>query len=209
MKFGYIRISSKDQNVARQLEELSKQGICMENILIDQESGRNFQRNQYQLLKMKLRAGDQVYFHELDRLGRNKQEIKKELLYFKDQGVLLRFLDIPTSLIDYRDFGQMQQSIMEMVNNILIEVVSTQAETELLKIRKRQAEGIAIAKTQGKYKGRKAKNLPENFEKLYALFQAKELSATEFCSILGYKSRTSLYKKLKQYEKQTQEQERI
>ena len=88
-----------------------------------------------------------------------------------------------------------------MVNNILIEVLSTQAETELIKIKKRQAEGIAIARAQGKYTGRKAKPLPGNFEKLYRRWKNKEISGTEFTKILGYKSRSTFYLKIKQYEK--------
>ena len=114
---------------------------------------------------------------------------------------MIRFLDIPTTLMNFNEFGEMQKSIMEMVNNILIEVLSTQAETELIKIKKRQAEGIAIAKAQGKYTGRKAKPLPGNFEKLYRRWKNKEISGTEFTKILGYKSRSTFYLKIKQYEK--------
>ncbi|WP_454965143.1 recombinase family protein [Filifactor alocis] len=201
MKFGYIRVSSTEQNESRQIEELLKHNVLQHNIFIDKLSGKNFEREQYQKLKIKVRCGDEIYFHELDRLGRNKQEIKQELLDFKKQGVMIRFLDIPTTLMNFNEFGEMQKSIMEMVNNILIEVLSTQAETELVKIRKRQAEGIAIAKAQGKYTGRKAKPLPGNFEKLYRRWKNKEISGTEFTKILGYKSRSTFYLKIKQYEK--------
>lgn len=201
MKFGYIRVSSTEQNESRQVEELLKHNVSQHNIFIDKLSGKNFEREQYQKLKIKARYGDEIYFHELDRLGRNKQEIKQELLDFKKQGVMIRFLDIPTTLMNFNEFGEMQKSIMEMVNNILIEVLSTQAETELIKIKKRQAEGIAIAKAQGKYTGRKANPLPGNFEKLYRRWKNKEISGTEFTKILGYKSRSTFYLKIKQYEK--------
>ena len=200
MKFGYIRVSTKEQNEERQIEELLKYKIDRKNIFIDKETGKTFQRENYILLKNKLRFGDEIFFHELDRVGRTKKEMKDELQKMTEQGVIVRILDVPTTLMDFSVFGELQKSIMEMVNTILIEVLSTQAETELLKIKKRQAEGIAIAKKQGKYTGRKAKELPKNFPKLYDRWKNKELSATEFCKILEYKSRSTLYLKIKQYE---------
>lgn len=200
MKFGYIRVSTKEQNEERQIEELLKYKIDRKNIFIDKETGKTFQRENYILLKNKLRFGDEIFFHELDRVGRTKKEMKDELQKMTEQGVIVRILDVPTTLMDFSVFGELQKSIMEMVNTILIEVLSTQAETELLKIKKRQAEGISIAKKQGKYTGRKAKELPKNFPKLYDRWKNKELSATEFCKILEYKSRSTLYLKIKQYE---------
>ena len=200
MKFGYIRVSTKEQNEERQIEELLKYKIDRKNIFIDKETGKTFQRENYILLKNKLRFGDEIFFHELDRVGRTKKEMKDELQRMTEQGVIVRILDVPTTLMDFSFFGELQKSIMEMVNTILIEVLSTQAETELLKIKKRQAEGISIAKKQGKYTGRKAKELPKNFPKLYDRWKNKELSATEFCKILEYKSRSTLYLKIKQYE---------
>lgn len=200
MKFGYIRVSTKEQNEERQIEELLKYKIDRKNIFIDKETGKTFQRENYILLKNKLRYGDEIFFHELDRVGRTKKEMKDELQKMTEQGVIVRVLDVPTTLMDFSVFGELQKSIMEMVNTILIEVLSTQAETELIKIKKRQAEGIAIAKKQGKYIGRKAKELPKNFPKLYERWKNKELSATEFCKILEYKSRSTLYLKIKQHE---------
>lgn len=200
MKFGYIRVSTKEQNEERQIEELLKYKIDRKNIFIDKETGKTFQRENYILLKNKLRYGDEIFFHELDRVGRTKKEMKDELQKMTEQGVIVRILDVPTTLMDFSVFGELQKSIMEMVNTILIEVLSTQAETELIKIKKRQAEGIAIAKKQGKYIGRKAKELPKNFPKLYERWKNKELSATEFCKILEYKSRSTLYLKIKQHE---------
>ena len=200
MKFGYIRVSTKEQNEERQIEELLKYKIDRKNIFIDKETGKTFQRENYILLKNKLRFGDEIFFHELDRVGRTKKEMKDELQKMTEQGIVVRILDVPTTLMDFSVFGELQKSIMDMVNTILIEVLSTQAETELIKIKKRQAEGIAIAKKQGKYTGRKAKELPKNFPKLYDRWKNKELSATEFCKILEYKSRSTLYLKIKQYE---------
>lgn len=200
MKFGYIRVSTKEQNEERQIEELLKYKIDRKNIFIDKETGKTFQRENYILLKNKLRFGDEIFFHELDRVGRTKKEMKDELQKMTNQGIVVRILDVPTTLMDFSVFGELQKSIMDMVNTILIEVLSTQAETELIKIKKRQAEGIAIAKKQGKYTGRKAKELPKNFPKLYDRWKNKELSATEFCKILEYKSRSTLYLKIKQYE---------
>lgn len=202
MKFGYIRVSSEEQNEERQINELLKYEVDPRNIFLDKISGISEEKKQYSFLKYKLREGDELYIHELDRLGRNKKEVKEELEELKREGILVRILDIPTTMMDFSEFGELQKSIMEMVNNILIEVLSTQAETELAKIKKRQAEGIAIAKRKGKYQGGKKKELPSNFGKLYGRWKNKEIKATEFCQLAGYKSRTSLYEKIRQYEEE-------
>lgn len=202
MKFGYIRVSTEEQNEERQINELLKHEVDRRNIFLDKISGTVEEKKNYILLKYKLREGDELYVHELDRLGRNKKEVKEQLENLKREGILVRILDIPTTLMDFSEFGELQKSIMEMVNTILIEVLSTQAEAELAKIKKRQSEGIAVAKKRGKYRGGKKKELPSNFGKLYGRWKNKEIKATEFCQLAGYKSRTSLYQKIKQYEEE-------
>ena len=153
------------------------------------------------MLKEKIIPGDEIYFKELDRLGRNKVEVKEELEYFKKRNVLIHFLDIPTTMMNFQNFGDMQQTLMEMINSILIEVFSTLAETEYKKIRNRQSEGIAIAKEQGKYKncGRKKKEVDKNFEFLYTQYKEDQITAVDFAKMMNY-SRTTLYKKIKEYE---------
>lgn len=200
MKYGYLRVSTKEQNESRQLEELIKY-VDIKNIYLDKSTGKNFDREQYKQLKEKIVPGDEIYFKELDRLGRNKNEVKIELEYFKARGVMLRFLDIPTTLINFEDYGEMQKTLMEMINSILFEVYSTLSETEYKKIRNRQSEGIAIAKEQGKYKncGRKKKEVDKNFEFLYTQYKEDQISAVDFAKMMNY-SRTTLYKKIKEYE---------
>lgn len=201
MKFGYLRVSTKEQNEARQIAELIKY-VDIQNIFVDKSSGKNFDRPQYKLLKDKARTGDEIYFKELDRLGRNKKQIKEELEYFKKQNIVVRFLDIPTTLMLFESFGEMQKSIMDMVNTILIEVLSTQAETEYKKIKQRQIEGIEIAKKNDKYKncGRPKIKLVNNFDLLYENYKDKKITGVDFAKMLGI-AKSTLYKKIKEYEK--------
>ena len=140
MKYFYARVSTKEQNLARQIETAERYNIPTENIYCDKISGRIKERPQYDILKEKLVRGDEVYFQELDRIGREKALIKDELEWFKANGVIVRVLDLPTTLIE---FPAGQEWVLEMVNNILIEVLGTIAEQEWEKIRKRRNEGIA------------------------------------------------------------------
>ena len=205
MKIGYLRVSTIEQNEDRQILELKTHGV--EKFFTDKQSGKNFNREEYQKMKSILRAGDEIYFHELDRLGRNKKMIKEELEEFQRLNVVVRILDIPTTLMNFAEFGDMQRSIMEMINNILVEVLSTQAEAELNKNKKRQAEGIAAAKKAGKYKkcGRPKKELPKEFEALYEQYKAKKITATVFAKLLGYKNLESIYPLIKRYEESLKE----
>lgn len=201
MVFGYVRVSSKEQNEERQIQALKdyNKDLQEENIFIDKVSGRDFNRPQYQAVKAKLREGDTLIIKELDRLGRNKEEIKKELDYFKNKEIRVKILNIPTTLAD---FPEGNEWVMDMINNILIEVLGAMAEEERNKIRSRQAEGIAIAKAQGKYKGRPKKELPKEFIKLYKQWKDGKINATQFTKLLNLKSRTTLYKYIKGYEEQ-------
>ena len=140
MKYFYARVSTKEQNLARQIETAEKYNIPTKNIYCDKISGRIKERPQYDILKERLVRGDEVYFQELDRIGREKALIKDELEWFKSNGIIVRVLDLPTTLIE---FPAGQEWVLEMVNNILIEVLGTIAEQEWEKIRKRRNEGIA------------------------------------------------------------------
>lgn len=199
MIFGYVRVSTKDQKEERQIEALKNYCVDLEdkNIYVDKESGKDFNRKNYQKLKTILRSGDVLIIKELDRLGRNKEGIKEELNYFKDNQIRVKILNIPTTLMDLPEGNEW---VFDMINNILIEVLGAIAEEERNKIRKRQAEGIAIAKAKGKYKGRPLAPLPEGFEKLYKQWKDKKISAVQFTKLLNLKSRTTLYKYIKRYE---------
>lgn len=201
MIFGYIRVSSKEQNPERQIQALKEyeEKLKDENIYIDKQSGKDFNRNGYQELKKILRKEDTLIIKELDRLGRNKKMIKEELNDLSDMGVRVKILNIPTTLIDLPEENAW---VIKMVNNILIEVLGAIAEEERIKIRERQREGIEIAKRQGKYKGRKPEELPKNFPSLYNRWKQGMITGVELTKLLGYKSRNTTYKKIRQYEEE-------
>ena len=201
MIFGYIRVSSKDQNPERQIQAIKEfeRDIEDDNIYIDKQTGKDFDRENYKKLKALLRKGDTLIVKELDRLGRNKEMIKDELNELSDKDIKIKILNIPTTLIELPEENTW---VIKMVNNILIEVLGAIAEEERIKIRQRQSEGIAIAKAEGKYKGRKAEDLPKNFPGLYNRWKEGMITAVEFTKLLGYKSRNTTYRKIRQYEKE-------
>ena len=154
MIYGYMRVSTKAQHLNRQEDALLEFGVEKDNIFADKESGKNFNREKYQEMKSILKRNDVLVIKELDRLGRNKKMVKEELEYFKDNGIRVKILNIPTTLID---FPEGQEWIMDMVNNIILEVISSIDEEERKKIKTRQAEGIAAAKAVGVKFGPKVK----------------------------------------------------
>ena len=133
MMYGYARVSTaQKQNEARQIEALIAYGVEEKYIKIDKASGKDFNRENYQLLKNEiLRPGDTLVVKELDRLGRNKEQVKEELKYFKDNKIRVKILNIPTTLMD---LPEGQEWVFDMVNNILIEVLGAIAEDERIKI---------------------------------------------------------------------------
>ena len=197
MLYGYMRVSTKEQNLDRQMKSLVDFGVPVENIKSDKESGKDFNRDNYQLLRNEiLREGDILVVKELDRLGRNKDMLKKELDYFKSKGVRVKILNIPTTLMDI-DKGQ--EWIIDMINNIIIEVLGAVAEEERNKIKSRQAEGIAAAKEKGVKFGRPSIEYPKEFIPTYRKWKDGELKAVEAMRLLGLK-KTTFYKLVKQYE---------
>lgn len=195
--FGYARVSSQEQNLDRQIESL-KQYVEADNILTDKVSGKNLERPSYQALKgaLGLREGDVLYVTSLDRLSRNKEDIKQELQWFKEKKVRLKVLDLPTSLIEVPDG---QKWIIEMIQNVLIEVLSSIAEQERLTIRRRQREGIEAAKKKGKPLGRPVIKKPENFDYVYQQWKVEKITAVEAMRILNLSSST-FYRMVKQHE---------
>ena len=164
--YGYARVSTREQNEDRQIEALTKFGVSEQNIIIDKASGKDTEREGYQYLKRQiLRKGDTLVIKELDRLSRNKADIKKELEEFKSMGVRVKILDIPTTLTD---FPPEQEWVMDMINAILIEVLGAIAENERKKIRARQREGIEAAKKKNVRFGRPSKPLPDNWREVLA-----------------------------------------
>lgn len=189
--YYYARVSSKDQNPDRQILEFKKLGAKSHDIFTDKESGKTINREKYQSLKNAvLRRGDTLVIKSLDRLSRNKTDIHSELQYFKEQGIRLKVIDLPTTMVE---LPGNQEWVFEMVNNILIEVLGTIAEQERETIRKRQAEGITAAKAQGKKLGRPALSVPKNWDEIYNEWKNGNITAKKAMELTNTK-RTSFYK---------------
>ena len=195
--FAYARVSSRDQNLARQLESLKQYVPDDRDIFVDKQSGKNTDRPGLQLLLHLLRSGDTLYLHSLDRLGRNKEDIKNILRELKEKKVIVRILDLPTSMVTTDD--EVTGATMEMVNNLLIEVLGYVAEMERRNIRKRQEEGIEIAKEKGIKFGRKKLPWPETWEEDYIQWKNKRCTAMSLIKKYGWNS-TSFYRKVQEWE---------
>lgn len=189
--FGYARVSSKEQHEDRQIEALTKYGVAVDNIIIDKCSGKDTEREGYQYLKKQiLRSGDTLVIKELDRLSRNKSDIKHELEFFKEKGVHIRILDIPTTLTD---FPPEQMWVMDMINAILIEVLGSIAENERMKIRRRQREGIDAAIKKNVKFGRPAIEKPDNWDDVIRQVDSNEISVSQALKQLGV-TRSTYYR---------------
>jgi len=189
--FYYARVSSREQNLDRQIEAFKKLGATEREIICDKESGKDLERSGYQALKTAmLRSGDTLVVKSLDRLSRSKSDIKNELQYFKDNNIRLKVIDLPTTMMD---LPKGQEWVFDMVNNILIEVLGTIAEQERKTIRKRQREGIDAAKLKGKHLGRPKTQKPENWNEVYDLWKSGEITARQAMQLLGV-SKNIFYK---------------
>ncbi len=189
--YGYARVSSREQNEDRQVAALTAFGVPEQNIIIDKQSGKDTDRVGYQYLKWQiLRKGDTLVIKELDRLSRNKSDIKRELEQFKEMGVRVKILDLPTTLTD---FPPDQLWIQDMINSILIEVLGSIAENERLKIRSRQREGIDSAKKRNVRFGRPNVQLPANWREVLDEVRAGRMKPGEAMRVLGV-SRSTYYR---------------
>ena len=186
--YGYARVSTREQNLDRQIAALREYIADERDIITDKESGKDFDRTGYQYLRERLiRPGDTLIVKSLDRLGRNKEQVMEELRHYREDGVRVKILDLPTTMIDLPDG---QDWIVEMVNNILIEVLASIAEQERLTIRQRQAEGIAEAKKQGRPLGRRKTDLPDEWEEVTDLWKSGSITAVQAMDRLGLKKST-------------------
>ena len=194
--YGYARVSTRDQNLDRQLKALANFGVAERDIVTDKESGKSLEREGYQMLKNHLlREGDTLVVMSLDRLSRNKSHIKTELEYFKEHHIRVKILDIPTTLIE---LPEEQDWIFDMINNILIEVLASIAEQERVRTLQRQAQGIAAAKEKGKHLGRPRASYPENWHEVYLEWTNGEITAKAAMNMLSLK-RSTFYALVKQY----------
>ena len=205
MYYAYHRTSTTDQHLDRGIAELEAfckaNNIELEKIYTDQQTGKNFNRPRYQVLKEDiLRSGDTLIITELDRLGRNKQDTLKELRYFQDKGIRVMILEIPTTTQDLSKLdNSMAQMIMETINNMLIELYATMAQAEIEKKEKRQREGIETKKARGEWEdyGRPKAQKPSNWEEVIAQWERGEITAVKAMELTGTK-KTTFYKLLKQ-----------
>lgn len=161
--FGYCRVSSKDQNLDRQVEAMRELGIDERDIFTEKQSGKDTDRPQYQALRATLRAGDTLVIHSLDRLGRNYDDIKKEWAYItKEVGAHIKVLDMP--ILDTTN--TQADLIGRVIVDVVLDLLGFVAETERAKIRERQAQGIKIAKEKGKFKKSKIQ-APQGFKEKF------------------------------------------
>lgn len=191
--YGYARVSSTEQHLDRQIEALSAYGVEDRHILTDKMSGKDFSRPGYKTLKEQLlRSGDVLVVKELDRLGRNYEQIKSEWHDLRQMGVDIVVLDMPVlSTADKSDLEKV------LIANIVFELLAYQATKERIKIKTRQAEGIAIAKAKGVKMGRPEAKLPQGFFEEVRKWQAGEQTATATMQALNLK-RTTFYKLIKE-----------
>ncbi|NCT39910.1 recombinase family protein [Bacillus sp. EB93] len=194
-KFGYIRVSSKDQNEGRQLQAMKEKGLDERDIFLDKQSGKNFERAQYQLLKRMIRKGDVLYIHSLDRFGRNKKEILQEWNDItKNIQADIVVIDMP--LLDTTQF---KDSLGTFIADLVLQILSWMAEEERDRIRKRQREGIDVAIQKGVTFGRPKAQVSEEFKEVYDFWKAGEMTAVKAMAELGVK-KTTFYKLVKEYE---------
>ena len=186
--YGYARVSTKDQNLDRQLIALRAFGIDDRDIIREKASGKTLNREAYQTLRNQLlREGDTLVIVALDRLSRNKLHIKQELEYYRGRNIRVMVLDMPTTLCQVNEG---QEWIIEMINAILVEVLASLAEQERVKTLTRQAEGIEAAKLQGKHLGRPKMKIPEGWDNIYMLWKSGEITAVEAMKRSGLKKST-------------------
>lgn len=193
--FGYVRVSSKEQNEARQMETMRKEGIEERDIFIDKASGKNFERPQYQLLKQMVREGDTVVFDSITRMGRNMDDTMKEYKWFVENGVQLRFIKEPMINTSNEHDDVMKRAIQ----TIILTLLTAFAEKEREEIKTRQAEGIAVAKAQGKHLGRPKTEITQEFERAYKEWKDNEITAVEAMKKVNV-PRSTFYRIVKEYE---------
>lgn len=192
--YGYVRVSSTDQNEDRQLIALRKQGIDEKNIFTDKQSGKDFERPNYKKLVRKLNDGDLLYITGIDRLGRNYEEIQKQWrLLTKEKGVDIAVLDMP--MLDTRNGKDLMGTF---IADLVLQILSFVAQNERENIKKRQAEEIVAAKARGVRFGRPEKELPDNFAEIVTAWEQKKMPLEEAVNKCGI-SRSTFYRRLHKY----------
>lgn len=192
-KYGYIRVSAKDQNEERQLIAMKELDVNLDRIFMDKQSGKDFQRPQYKKMVRELRKNDLLYIKSIDRLGRNYSEILEQWrILTKERGIDIVVLEMP--LLDTRRGKDLMGTFL---SDIVLQVLSFVAENERSNIKQRQAEGIAAAKARGVQFGRPKIEMPDNFMQLVSQWENKKIRLSyvlEVCQI----SKATFYRRLNQ-----------
>lgn len=198
MIYGYVRVSSRDQNEDRQLIAMKELSIPDKNIFMDKQSGKDFNRPQYKRLLRRLKRDDLLYIKSIDRLGRNYEEIQNQWrILTKEKGIDIVVLDMP--LLDTRRGKDLMGTFL---SDIVLQVLSFVAENERTNIKQRQAEGIAAAKAKGIRFGRPPKSLPENFHSIYQQWKVGKITGMAAAKACGmpmstFRYRAEIYEKAK------------
>lgn len=196
-RYGYVRVSSKEQHIDRQLRALRSCDIQEDHIFCDYQSGKDFNRPEYRKMLRRMKAGDTLFIKSIDRLGRNYDEIIQQWGYItKKMDVDIVVLDMP--LLDTR---QGKDLVGHFVSDLVLQILSFVAENERQNIRQRQAEGIAAARARGVHFGRPSIPLPENFEEIFRSWKNRELTVKEAAELCGMPPST-FYEKARRYGKE-------
>ena len=193
--YGYIRVSSIDQNEDRQLIAMHDKDVPGNHIYVDKQSGKDFDRPQYKKLIKQLKAGDLLYILSIDRLGRNYEEIQKQWrVLTKEVGVDISVIDMP--LLDTRNGKDLMGTF---IADLVLQILSFVAQSERENIKKRQAEGIAAAKARGVHLGRPIKKVPANFGTLINQWEKKSIPLSKILEHCGGISESTFYRRLTEY----------
>ena len=192
--YGYVRVSSIDQNEDRQLIVMNENNVPKGNVYIDKQSGKDFERPQYKKLVKKLNAGDLLYILSIDRLGRNYEDIQKQWrILTKDIGIDICVIDMP--LLDTRNGKDLMGTF---IADLVLQILSFVAQNERENIKKRQAQGISAAKAKGVKFGRPESPVPDEFDKLIRQWEKKEITIAELLTVCNM-SEATFYRKLREY----------
>ena len=194
--YGYVRVSSMDQNEDRQMIAMREKGVAEKNIYVDKISGKDFNRPMYRKLMKKVRTGDLIYIKSIDRLGRSYEDINEQWR------ILTKEKQVDIAVIDMENLDtRVHKNLLgTFVSDVFLQVLSFVAENERMNIRQRQREGIEAARLRGVHLGRPAKPLPENFEQAMGRWLAHEISGKEAAAICGLPMST-FYRKTKERQK--------
>lgn len=194
-KYGYIRVSSIDQNESRQMKAMEELNIAKDKIYIDKQSGKDFHRQNYQKLLHQLMPGDLLYILSIDRLGRNYREIQKQWRYLTEERQIdICVIDMP--LLDTRRYKDL---LGTFISDLVLQVLSFVAESERDNIRKRQAQGIAAAKARGTRFGRPEAKMPKNFQQLVIKWRNNKITCEEILQICQI-SKATFYRRVREME---------